>query len=44
MVRQSAEFRDTWNDLRREGVTVHVHGRGLIPDIARKLRAEAVAA
>lgn len=37
MVRQAEEFRQTWNDLRRFGVAVHVHGRGLIPDMARSL-------
>lgn len=40
MVRQTEEFRVTWNDLRREGVTIHAHGKGLLPDIARQLHAE----
>lgn len=40
MVRQSHEFRWHWRDLKREGVTLHVHGRGLIPDIAKNLRQE----
>lgn len=52
MTRQASEFQETWNDLRnytdeagkRAPVTVHVHGRGLIPDIARDLRAEERAA
>lgn len=52
MVRQAAEFQETWNDLRNHTefdgtpapVTVHVHGAGLIPDIARDLREEARAA
>lgn len=44
MVRQAEEFRETWSDLRDRGVTIHVHGRGLLPDIARKLRSEARAA
>lgn len=52
MIRQAAEFAETWNDLRNHTevdrspapVTVHVHGRGLIPDIARDLREEARAA
>lgn len=44
MVRQSEEFRETWNDLRDRGVTIHVHGRGLLPDIARSLRREVRAA
>jgi len=46
MVRQAAEFEEQWREYRRyvdfEGkpapVTVHVHGVGLIPDIARGLR------
>lgn len=38
MVRQSAELRETWFDLKREGTTLFIHGRGLIPDIARALR------
>lgn len=41
MARQAEEFRGHWSDLRREGVQVFVHGRGLIPDLARALRAEA---
>lgn len=41
MVRQSHEFRWHWRDLKREGVTIHVHGVGLIPDIAKQLRAGA---
>jgi uncharacterized Rossmann fold enzyme len=41
MVRQAEEFRSHWQDLRREGVTIHVHGQGLLPDIARMLRDEA---
>jgi uncharacterized Rossmann fold enzyme len=42
MARQAAEFQETWRDLRNFGepVTVHVHGEGLIPDIARSLRAQ----
>lgn len=52
MVRQAAEFQETWRDLlnyrdndgKPAPVTVHVHGRGLIPDIARALRDEARAA
>lgn len=52
MIRQAAEFAETWNDLRNHTeydgtpapVTVHVHGRGLIPDIARDLRDEERAA
>lgn len=53
MVRQASEFVQTWNDLRAftdpasgrpAPVTIHVHGRGLLPDIARELRDEARAA
>lgn len=40
MVRQASEFRETWADLRREGVRIFVHGYGLLPDVARSLRAE----
>lgn len=38
MVRQGEEFRETWRDLAERGVTIHVHGRGLIPDMASHLR------
>ena len=46
MTRQAAEFEQTWHDLKAyidpfgkpSPVTVHVHGRGLIPDIAADLR------
>ena len=52
MCRQAGEFQESWNDLRNytdefgqpSPVTVHVHGVGLLPDIARDLRAEARAA
>lgn len=52
MVRQAAELAETWHDLLNHTeldgssapVTLHVHGRGLIPDIARDLKAEARAA
>lgn len=53
MVRQAGEFVETWNDLRNfcdpvtgkpDPVQVFVHGHGLVPDIARDLRAEARAA
>ncbi len=52
MVRQAREFAETWHDLQRyvdwDGkpapVTIHVHGTGLVPDIARDLREEARAA
>jgi len=44
MIRQSEEFRETYADLKARGVQVFVHGRGLLPDIARRLREEARAA
>lgn len=53
MARQASEFVQTWRDLqdfcdpatgKPDPVTLHVHGRGLIPDIARDLRDEARAA
>lgn len=49
MARQAEEFHQHWDDLRQfrpdpygpiEPVTIHVQGRGLIPDMARALRAE----
>lgn len=47
MCRQAEEFRETWKDLRgyvdefgvSSPVAVHVHGVGLIPDIAAELKA-----
>jgi hypothetical protein len=39
-VRQAEEFKQHWAELKREGVTLHVHGRGLLPDIAATLKAE----
>jgi hypothetical protein len=44
MVRQANEFRETWRALKDEGVTVHVHGSGLIPDMAKRLRSDERAA
>lgn len=44
MVRQANEFRTHWYDLKKEGVTLHVHGVGLLPDLAKSLRAEERAA
>lgn len=52
MLRQAEEFQETWRDMltytdaggRPSPVTLHVHGNGLIPDIARNLRQEARAA
>lgn len=49
MVRQAAEFEQTWRDLadyvdfdgKPAPVQINVHGSGLIPDIARSLREEA---
>jgi len=40
MVRQVSEFRETYADLKREGVRIFVHGRGLLPDVVRGIRAE----
>jgi hypothetical protein len=48
MARQAMEFDDTWRTLRNyrdfddkpAPVTIHVHGTGLLPDIARSLREE----
>lgn len=48
MIRQSAEFAETWRDLRNHTdhdgspapVRVWAHGRGLVPDIAKDLMAE----
>jgi uncharacterized Rossmann fold enzyme len=48
MVRQASEFQQSWKDLREyeeepgktAPVTLHVHGRGLVPDVAKQLRAE----
>lgn len=48
MLRQANEFQECWRELKRfetpggriEPVTIHVHGRGLIPDIAAMLKAE----
>lgn len=37
MARQSEEFRETWADLQRRGTRIFMHGRGLIPDIAKAL-------
>lgn len=44
MVRQAEEFRWHWRDLGEMGVKLHVHGKGLIPDIAKHLTREAEAA
>lgn len=41
MARQASEFQETWFDLEKLGVAIWVHGRGLIPDMARNLRQEA---
>lgn len=37
MVRQAAEFQDQMQFLKRQGVTIKAHGKGLIPDIARRM-------
>ncbi|MDB5441097.1 MAG: hypothetical protein JWM33_3524 [Caulobacteraceae bacterium] len=39
MVRQAEDFRNDYNFLTRQGVRISVHGEGLIPDMARRLRA-----
>lgn len=44
MARQAEEFQDQYRSLRRRGAQIFVHGDGLIPDIARQLRAEERAA
>ena len=44
MVRQSSEFRTHYTDLKREGITLHAHGRGLLPDLYRAIREEGRAA
>lgn len=44
MVRQAEEFRDMHEQLTARGVSVFVHGEGLIPDMARALKRQAVAA
>lgn len=43
MVRQCEEFKWHWRDLKDEGVRLFVHGEGLIPDIAKHLRAAEMA-
>lgn len=49
MARQAEDFRQCWDDMKQfrplpgapvEPVQIHVHGKGLIPDMARALRAE----
>jgi len=44
MVRQTEEVRTHYSDLKREGVALHVHGRGLLPDVFRSIREEERAA
>lgn len=39
MVRQAEEFKWHWRDLKAMGLRLFVHGRGLIPDIAKRLEA-----
>lgn len=38
MARQAIEFQKNYLELRDQGVRVHVHGRGLIPDMWRNLQ------
>lgn len=44
MIRQAEEWKWHKRDLDREGVRMWVHGRGLLPDIAKALREEELAA
>lgn len=44
MARQAEEFRGTWADLQRYGMQLFIHGRGLIPDMARGMAASQEAA
>lgn len=44
MARQAEEFRATYHELKRYGMQVHVHGRGLIPDMVKAIRYEERAA
>ncbi len=39
MARQAEEFREAWVHLKAQGVMLKVHGRGLIPDLAKALHA-----
>lgn len=40
MARQSNDFEGHWKWLTSNGMNIHVHGRGLIPDMAKALRAQ----
>jgi hypothetical protein len=44
MVRQAHEFQEAYGQLAERGVSVWVHGEGLIPDMAKALRLERRAA
>lgn len=44
MARQAEEFRGEFHDLTARGMSIFVHGRGLIPDMARAIRQERKAA
>lgn len=44
MVRQAHEFQDAYGQLAERGVSVWVHGDGLIPDMAKALRQQLKAA
>jgi len=37
MARQAEEFKEAWMHLTGQGITLRVHGKGLIPDLARVL-------
>ena len=39
MARQAEEFKDAWVHLKAQGVMLKVHGKGLIPDLAKALHA-----
>jgi hypothetical protein len=43
MARQADEFQWIWAELTRRGMDIRVHGRGLIPDMAKTLRLQEAA-
>jgi hypothetical protein len=40
MARQADEFQQTWRDVAEHGMTLFVHGFGLVPDMAKALKAK----
>lgn len=38
MARQAEEFKQHWKSLTENGMAIHVHGRGIIPDMAKALK------